>query len=296
MRLRPVLCVCLLSGLSAAACADSDEPAAPDTTSDTGAPSDADVNQDTETDVGSDLDVLPTPDTNTDTDTDTSDQETATSVPEASLNLDSYASEGVAETIRVTSEAEIDSVEWQFGSRDVENATSDGPEVSVTYPRRGRYTLNAVVRFANGQSRTVSGRLTVIPETLWEQNHSSTIAVSANDLLVAVVSPDSDEVAVFSRREDTLTVLARHATCDDPRTVTFVDDATLAVACQDDDSVWILPAVDSADREAVICSRLIRHRATSCGVFSLVLTPAPWLPSQMAHWRYRAGVLVTEYP
>ena len=189
-----------------------------------------------------DADAGRAPDTGLATDAvETDTQNAGALAPEATLVMDRYAAEGVAEPLRVESSGEIATVEWQFGSRDVENTVSETAEISVTYARRGRYTLNAVVRFSDGTSRTVSGRLTVVPETLWQQNHSTTIAVSPNDERVAVVSPDSNEVAVFERDGNTLSVLERVATCDDPRTVALVGDSRVAVACQDSDSVWVMP-------------------------------------------------------
>ncbi|MBU6162230.1 MAG: beta-propeller fold lactonase family protein, partial [Myxococcales bacterium] len=198
-----------------------------------------------------DADAGPAPDTGLATDAvETDTRDAGALAPEATLVMDGYAAEGVAETLRVETSGEIATVAWQFGSRDVENTVSETASVSVTYARRGRYTLNAVVRFADGTSRTVSGRLTVVPETLWQQNHSSTIAVSPNDERVAVVSPDSNEVAVFERDGNTLSVLERVATCDDPRTVALVGDSRVAVACQDSDTVWVMP-VPSAGASGV---------------------------------------------
>ena len=224
--------------LTLTACTDDD--GSPVTSADSGVDGDADIG--VSGDATSDADVGPVSDTGLATDAvETDAQDTGALAPEATLVIDGYAAEGVAEPLRVESSGEIATVEWQFGSRDVENTVSQTTEISVTYARRGRYTLNAMVRFADGTSRTISGRLTVVPETLWQQNHSSTVAVSANDERVAVVSPDSDEVAVFVRDGNALAEPLRLATCDNPRTVTFVDDSTVAVVCQDSDAVWVLP-------------------------------------------------------
>jgi hypothetical protein len=98
--------------LALTACTDDD--GSPVTSADSGA--NGDTGTDVSGDATNDADAGTVSDAGLATDAVEADaQDTGALAPEATLAMDGYAAEGVAETLRVESSGEIATVEWQFG-------------------------------------------------------------------------------------------------------------------------------------------------------------------------------------
>ena len=137
----------------------------------------------------------------------------------ATVTLDGSASTGAARYA------------WDFG----DGRGEEGAVVSVTYDAAGRYRATLTVFDAAGRRHSATALVTVTHPPVWDQHaRSSTIAPLA-DGTMAVVSPDTGEVVVV----DAERVVARHAVCRGPRTLTVRGDR-IAVACPGDDAVVVI--------------------------------------------------------
>jgi sugar lactone lactonase YvrE len=113
---------------------------------------------------------------------------------------------------------------------------SSDPTLRVRYPRPGRYSAVLTVWDGSGRRRRDGVVLSVTNPPSHVPRQSSTIAVVADHLL-AVVSPDSDELMLARWSEaGTLEVERRVPVCHTPRTLCRWG-TEIAVACPGDDTV-----------------------------------------------------------
>ncbi|MBX3271814.1 MAG: PKD domain-containing protein [Sandaracinaceae bacterium] len=129
--------------------------------------------------------------------------------------------------------------QWDFGDGRGWDAPRGEPVAEVVYERPGRFRAFLTVLDDAGRRRTASVLVNVTDAIVHAPRASGSVAVWAAREEVAVVSPDSDELAVFSYAEDTLTLVRRVATGAEPRTVT-VHEGRWAVACAAGDEVTLV--------------------------------------------------------
>jgi DNA-binding beta-propeller fold protein YncE len=127
--------------------------------------------------------------------------------------------------------------QWDFGNGDGWDAPRTTPVAEVTYAMPGRYVALLTVFDAEGRSSSKAVVVSVTFPRTFAPVQSSSVAVIPQTRLVAVVSPDSNEVTLVSRSDaNAFAVVARKTTCARPRTVTPWGK-WLIVPCQDDDKV-----------------------------------------------------------
>lgn len=133
--------------------------------------------------------------------------------------------------------------QWNFddGTRPAEPSAS--PQASVAYTEAGRYHPTLTVWDDAGMSLSASVTVTVTAIPTHAPRYASTVVGLPDDEHFAVVSPDSDEVAVVVGIGGAFGVQERRPTCDTPRTVTALDDGRVAVACEGADAVMIWPVI-----------------------------------------------------
>jgi len=142
--------------------------------------------------------------------------------------------------------------QWTFDDGTPPTEPSAEPVAEVVYDSPGRKHPVLTVYDAEGQSLSAQVGVTVTFEPTHVPRQSGSIAVEPAGDRVAVVSPDSDEIAVFFRNvDDDFELFGRFATCDVPRTVAWLD-GRLAVACQGDARVRIVDPDGGADEEVVL--------------------------------------------
>ncbi|HJL14847.1 MAG TPA: PKD domain-containing protein [Sandaracinaceae bacterium LLY-WYZ-13_1] len=119
--------------------------------------------------------------------------------------------------------------EWSFGDGRGWDGPRGEPMARVTYDAPGRYRAVLEVRDAIGRRRTDQVLVTVTHAPSHTPRQSSSVAVWGER--VAVVSPDSDELAIFSFAGGAFELVDRVETAAEPRTVT-VWNGRWAVVCQ----------------------------------------------------------------
>ncbi|HET6585766.1 MAG TPA: PKD domain-containing protein [Nannocystaceae bacterium] len=170
-------------------------------------------------------------------------------VPDA--GADRYAL--VGETVVLDGSASSGAVLYQWdlddGSAPAEPSTD--PIVEVVYDAPGRRHPVLTVYDAGGQSLAAQVAVTVTFEPSHVPRQSGSIAIDGER--IAVVAPDSDELALFERSaDDAFALVERFATCDVPRTVTWTSDGALAVACQGDARVRVISPSDGASTDITL--------------------------------------------
>ncbi len=128
---------------------------------------------------------------------------------------------------------------WPGDGRRLPRGTD--PVARVTFAEEGRYTASLLVYDASGRRHTTNAQVTIVHRPVLAPRSSSSVAVL--DRIVAVVSPDSDELTLVTLDAGGMpTTPRRVAVCDHPRTVCAVGADRFAVACQDDARVAFVPA------------------------------------------------------
>jgi len=141
------------------------------------------------------------------------------------------------------------SFRWIFGDG-AETEAGPDPVARHAFAAPGRYRAFLEVRDDAGRTRTDSLTVNVTLPVTHAPAQSGSVAVRGGE--VAVVSPDSDELAVFDA--DTFAPIRRVAVPDEPRTVAPIDGGW-AVACQGADA---LALVRGDDVETVALPRASR--------------------------------------
>jgi DNA-binding beta-propeller fold protein YncE len=149
-----------------------------------------------------------------------------------------YADAGVEVTLDGSASTGAVEYQWSFGNGEGwENRRSEAV-ARVTYDEPGRYRAVLTAFDEIGRSRTDQVTISVTrPPSFSPADSSSVIRRSSGG--AAVVSPDSDELLLVSRSGEGFQVDQRLSTCKRPRTVAEVG-TRYAVACQEDDEVWVL--------------------------------------------------------
>jgi hypothetical protein len=141
--------------------------------------------------------------------------------------------------------------QWTFDDGTPPTEPSADPTAEIVYDTPGRRHPVLTVYDAEGQSLAAQVGVTVTFEPSHVPRQSGSIAIEPAGDRVAVVSPDSDELALFVRVDDDFELVDRFATCDVPRTVAW-HDGRLAVACQGDARVRIVDPEGGPDDEVVL--------------------------------------------
>ncbi|HHO50072.1 MAG TPA: PKD domain-containing protein [Deltaproteobacteria bacterium] len=160
------------------------------------------------------------------------------------VSLDGSASQG-ASTYR-----------WDLGNG-IATESSPDATATVTFDAPGRYSVVLTVADELGRDDTDNVLISVTHPATHVPRQSSTVVVFEDQ--IAVVSPDSDELARLTWSETgALTLLERHSTAGNPRTVAPWSPAGagpwLAVPCQDD-AVIELIGLDGAPDLSVALPR-----------------------------------------
>jgi streptogramin lyase len=160
----------------------------------------------------------------------------------------------VGEEVVLDGSASVGAVRYQWapgGGLPAGEPGSD-PVLRVRYPRPGRFAAVLTVWDAEGRRRSDSAVISVTYRPIHQPRQSSSIAI-VDDHRLAVVSPDSDELAL-ARWTDagTLAIERRIEVCDEPRTLAPFADVRgaprIAVACPDGGVVAVVdPATGSVE-------------------------------------------------
>lgn len=225
---------------------------------------------DTDTDTGVDAsaDASPDADTSADVgDVDTSDAasdaadgvdtdaDTADVIPDAAVELHAAlatpAYADIDATVTLDAGASTGAVRfaWDLGDGRTEETTE--PTLDAAWDAMGRYRVTVTAYDAGGDDDRASATVTVTAPPAYAPRRSGTIAIWAEADRMAVVSPDSDEVAVFSGLDDDeLSLETRLSTCANPRNVTYWGDR-LAVSCPDSDEVALFDGRSGLTQEPI---------------------------------------------
>jgi cytochrome c peroxidase/PKD repeat protein len=128
---------------------------------------------------------------------------------------------------------------WSFGNGEGWPADQPNATAEVVYAAPGRYRAVLTVRDDVGNRRTDGVVISVTHPAVHAPRSSSPLTVT-DDGRVIVVSPDSDELVVFSASDGALTEMVRRPTAPDPRTVAVWGDR-VAVVCQGSNLVELHP-------------------------------------------------------
>jgi DNA-binding beta-propeller fold protein YncE len=121
--------------------------------------------------------------------------------------------------------------QWTFGDGTGWDTPRADAIATTRYATPGRYRAFLTVSDALGRRRVASVTIHVTLPLTHAPRQSGSVAVHAARAEVAVVSPDSDELAIFSYAGGAFSLSRRVATADEPRAVTAFGDGW-AVACQ----------------------------------------------------------------
>jgi hypothetical protein len=164
----------------------------------------------------------------------------------------------VGERVQLDGSASTGAVAYRWSLDDGSPAPAPGPDptASVVYDSPGRRRPVLTVYDAAGASLSAALTVTVTHVPSHAPRHASTVVRLADDVRVAVVSPDSNELTIVRRTDEgELVVQDRLPTCQHPRTVAALDDGRVAVACQGDDAVQLLDPDGGAPPHAVALPR-----------------------------------------
>ncbi len=121
----------------------------------------------------------------------------------------------VGETVTLDGSGSMGAVryQWNFDDGSSPAEPSEEPVAQVTYETPGRYRPILTVFDAAGNVLSENVTITVTLEPTHAPNHSSSIALTADDTAV-VVSPDSGEIVTIERRGDEFALGQRIAVCE----------------------------------------------------------------------------------
>lgn len=152
----------------------------------------------------------------------------------------------VGELVSFDASASQSAVEfsWDFGDGSAPTPRSEDPTATYSYASPGRDGALLTAWNAAGEPRTAAALITVTEVP----THTPHVAATVQSLGegAVVLSPDSDELIVVGGAPD-FEVLARHPTCDEPRTSSLQPPAVAGTAAT---HVWVAcrGAVDRVER------------------------------------------------
>src|SRR5450432_2084520 len=129
--------------------------------------------------------------------------------------------------------------QWNAGDGSGSTSPKSSPIAHVTYTQPGRYHAVLTVADAAGVQDTAEAVITVTYPATFQRRGSSTIAPLSNGKF-AVVSPDSNQLVIVVRNNNTFAIERRIATGANPRTVVEWQ-GMIAVACQTAGTVELYP-------------------------------------------------------
>ena len=141
--------------------------------------------------------------------------------------------------------------QWTFGDGTGWDAPRADAIARTSYAAPGRYRAFLTVSDARGRRRTDSVTIHVTLRLEHTPRQSGSVAILAANDEVAVVSPDSDELAIFSYAGGSLTLARRVGTAHDPRTVSVLGDRWVVV-CQSAGVVQIFEPGSDVPREVAM--------------------------------------------
>lgn len=156
--------------------------------------------------------------------------------------LDAPAYADVGETITLDASAS-NAEHYRFELGDGRVIEGGEPRVEARWDVVGRFTVRLVVR--RGDEETNARQLvSVTMPRVFSPKQSSTIALRGE--LGAAVSTDADLVTIFRLRDGSLSLVRRVSVPRGPRTLSFADDGSLAIVCQDGAALAVIerPEVD----------------------------------------------------
>lgn len=172
------------------------------------------------------------------------------------ITLDGSASTGASQYL------------WAFGDGRGWDAPRAEASAEVAYDEPGRHRAVLTVSDAAGRRRTASWLVTVTHPRVHTPRQSGSVAVDGEAGEVAVVSPDSDELAVFDYAGGELALVRRFATADEPRTVARWDDRW-AVVCQ---AAGVVQLFGDGDVEEIALPRASRPFGAAANEGALVVS------------------------
>jgi PKD repeat protein len=158
----------------------------------------------------------------------------------------------VDESFELDASASIGAVlyHWNFGDGSAQPRPTSEPIASHSYAEPGRYYPVLTVYDAQGDSLATNVTITATHEPIHQPRHTGTLLADPLADLVALVSPDSDELLLVRRMGDADAPsfsVERHPTCDGPRVVGpglglgmgMGSTVDLVVACPNADQIQI---------------------------------------------------------
>ncbi|WP_187027608.1 PKD domain-containing protein [Persicimonas caeni] len=192
---------------------------------------------------GADADLVPdagadAADTVSDTVSDT-ESDTDSSAPlEANAGASRYALVGESVTLDGSASTGAVSYQWHFGDGTGWDDPRETPTAEISFDEPGRYRAVLTVYDAYGRSRSDGVVISVTEQPTFSPQASSSI-ITLPDNRLAIVSPDSDELAVYGWSDaGEFELVERIATCDEPRTVAQLGERLVAT-CPAVDKVGI---------------------------------------------------------
>ncbi len=159
----------------------------------------------------------------------------------------------VGELVVLDGSASLGATRYQWDKGDGSAAPPPGPDpiAMVEYAAPGRY--RPVLTIFDDDGDAVAGQITISvthpPSHVPRQ--SGSIALEPGSDRIAVVSPDSDEIAIARQMGERFSIEARVAVCEGPRTLAWLD-GSIAVACPTGAAVQLVdPATGEADELAL---------------------------------------------
>lgn len=173
--------------------------------------------------------------------TDGGGKETPTVELKAAGSVPAYAVVGKEVAFDASASKGATQYRWSFGDGQSWENPRETPDAKVTYKEAGRFQVLLEVFDAEGNSDFASFSIAVVQPKAFAPRESSTIIrlEGGDNERIVVVSPDSNEVTLIERNDETFKVLRRIKTMKNPRTLSQQGD-WLLVTCQDDDALQAL--------------------------------------------------------
>jgi len=142
---------------------------------------------------------------------------------------------------------------WDFGDGSARTDWQSTATTSYTYAAEGHYTAKIQVRDQSGRfAKTLPIVVTVVDTSqipAVRPTRASQLHVDGSSRLVWVVNPDSNTITAI--HGDTLSKVAEHTVCEDPRSIAQDASGRLWVTCHDEGRLIIIDAQSGGILEEV---------------------------------------------